>query len=62
MAGEQSKPNGPDLLQGVSIDDIRDGGMVGGVAMNPCSSRGVVTSFSQSGRRVRITADHLPRD
>ena len=31
MAGEQSKPNGPDLSQGVSIDDIRDGGMVGGV-------------------------------
>jgi nitrite reductase/ring-hydroxylating ferredoxin subunit len=31
MAGAQSKPNGPDFLQGVSIDDIRDGGMVGGV-------------------------------
>jgi NADPH-dependent 2,4-dienoyl-CoA reductase/sulfur reductase-like enzyme/nitrite reductase/ring-hydroxylating ferredoxin subunit len=31
MAAEESKPRGPDLSQGVSIDDIRDGGMVGGV-------------------------------
>ena len=27
---EQSKPKGPDLIQGVAIDTIADGGMVGG--------------------------------
>src|SRR5215471_12984257 len=32
MTAEQSKPEGPDLSQGVAISDIPDGGMVGGVA------------------------------
>src|SRR5215471_12164582 len=31
MTAEQSKPEGPDLSQGVAISDIPDGGMVGGV-------------------------------
>jgi NADPH-dependent 2,4-dienoyl-CoA reductase/sulfur reductase-like enzyme/nitrite reductase/ring-hydroxylating ferredoxin subunit len=31
MATDQSKPRGPDLSQGVLIDDIPDGGMVGGL-------------------------------
>ena len=31
MAAEQSKPKGPDLSQGVSIDDVPDGAVVGGV-------------------------------
>src|SRR5262245_12586885 len=30
MGGEQSKPQGPDLAQGVALADIPDGGMVGG--------------------------------
>ena len=30
MAAEQSKPQGPDLTQGVALDAIPDGGMVGG--------------------------------
>jgi NADPH-dependent 2,4-dienoyl-CoA reductase/sulfur reductase-like enzyme/nitrite reductase/ring-hydroxylating ferredoxin subunit len=30
MAAEQSKPQGPDLAQGVSLDQIADGGMLGG--------------------------------
>jgi NADPH-dependent 2,4-dienoyl-CoA reductase/sulfur reductase-like enzyme/nitrite reductase/ring-hydroxylating ferredoxin subunit len=30
MAAEQSKPQGPDLSQGVSLDQIADGGMLGG--------------------------------
>jgi apoptosis-inducing factor 3 len=31
MAADQSKPRGPDLSQGVLIDDIPDGGLVGGL-------------------------------
>ena len=31
MTAEQSKPNGPDLSQGVAIDEILDGGMMGGL-------------------------------
>ena len=31
MTAEQSKPNGPDLSQGVAIDEILDGGMLGGL-------------------------------
>ena len=31
MTGEQSKPSGPDLSQGVAIDEILDGGMMGGL-------------------------------
>ena len=31
MAAEQSMPKGPDLSQGVSIDDVPDGAVVGGV-------------------------------
>src|SRR5215510_15736075 len=34
MAAEQSKPKGPDLSQGVSIDDISDRGIVGGFVGN----------------------------
>src|SRR5215475_251500 len=30
MAAEQSKPKGPDLTRGVPLDDVADGGMVGG--------------------------------
>ena len=30
MSAEQSKPSGPDLAQGVPLDDLSDGGMVGG--------------------------------
>jgi NADPH-dependent 2,4-dienoyl-CoA reductase/sulfur reductase-like enzyme/nitrite reductase/ring-hydroxylating ferredoxin subunit len=30
MAAEQSKPQGPDLAQGVSLDQLADGGMLGG--------------------------------
>src|SRR5262245_56628361 len=30
MGGEHSKPQGPDLAQGVPLADIPDGGMVGG--------------------------------
>src|SRR5215470_17345144 len=30
MAAEQSKPKGPDLARGVPLDDVADGGMVGG--------------------------------
>jgi NADPH-dependent 2,4-dienoyl-CoA reductase/sulfur reductase-like enzyme/nitrite reductase/ring-hydroxylating ferredoxin subunit len=30
MAAEQSEPNGPDLTQGIAIDAIADGGMIGG--------------------------------
>src|SRR5262249_6769069 len=30
MAAEQSKPQGPDLARGVPLDDVPDGGMVGG--------------------------------
>jgi NADPH-dependent 2,4-dienoyl-CoA reductase/sulfur reductase-like enzyme/nitrite reductase/ring-hydroxylating ferredoxin subunit len=30
MAAEQSKPQGPDLAQGVSLDQIADGGILGG--------------------------------
>src|ERR1700746_308303 len=31
MTAEQSKPEGPDLSQGVAISDIPDGGTVGGI-------------------------------
>src|SRR5438270_9504076 len=31
MTAEQSKPNGPDLSQGVAIDEILDEGMMGGL-------------------------------
>src|ERR1700739_2014978 len=31
MTAEQSKPSGPDLSQGVAIDEILDGGMMGGL-------------------------------
>src|SRR6516165_10286086 len=34
MAAEQSKPRGPELSQGVSIDDISDRGIVGGFVGN----------------------------
>jgi len=30
MAAEQSKPKGPDLARGVPLDDLADGGMIGG--------------------------------
>jgi apoptosis-inducing factor 3 len=30
LTDEQSKPKGPDLTRGVSLDDLADGGMVGG--------------------------------
>src|SRR5262249_46649993 len=30
MGGEQSKPTGPDLAAGVAVDDVPDGGMLGG--------------------------------
>src|SRR5436190_24099975 len=30
MAADQGKPTGPDLTQGVAIDAIPDGGMIGG--------------------------------
>jgi apoptosis-inducing factor 3 len=30
MAAEQSKPKGPDLARGVPLDDLADGGMLGG--------------------------------
>src|SRR6266487_3136649 len=30
MAAEQSKPKGPDLAGGVPLDDLADGGMLGG--------------------------------
>src|ERR1043165_752533 len=30
MAAEQSKPQGPDLAQGVSLDQLADGGMLAG--------------------------------
>src|SRR6516165_5225545 len=30
MGGEQSKPKGTDLTQGVALEDIPDGGMLGG--------------------------------
>jgi apoptosis-inducing factor 3 len=30
MGAAQSTPAGPDLLEGVSVDDIRDGGMLAG--------------------------------
>src|SRR5262249_59121353 len=30
MAAEQGKPQGPDLSQGVALDQIADGGMLGG--------------------------------
>ena len=30
MAAEQSEPNGPDLTQGIAIDAIADGDMIGG--------------------------------
>src|SRR5204862_1447791 len=30
MAADQGKPTGPDLTQGVAIDEIPDGGMIGG--------------------------------
>jgi NADPH-dependent 2,4-dienoyl-CoA reductase/sulfur reductase-like enzyme/nitrite reductase/ring-hydroxylating ferredoxin subunit len=30
MAAEQAKPQGPDLTQGVSLDQLADGGMLGG--------------------------------
>src|SRR5215470_9622364 len=30
MAAEQSKPQGPDLAQGIPLGDVPDGGMLGG--------------------------------
>src|SRR5215470_16014655 len=30
MGGEQAKPTGPDLAAGVAVDDVPDGGMLGG--------------------------------
>jgi NADPH-dependent 2,4-dienoyl-CoA reductase/sulfur reductase-like enzyme/nitrite reductase/ring-hydroxylating ferredoxin subunit len=30
MSAEQSKPTGPDLTKGIAVDDISDGGMIGG--------------------------------
>src|ERR1051326_7298118 len=30
MAAEQAKPQGPDLSQGISLDQLADGGMLGG--------------------------------
>jgi hypothetical protein len=30
MGGEQSKPKGPDFTQGVALDDIPDGSLIGG--------------------------------
>lgn len=30
MAAEQSKPKGPDLARGIALDEVADGGMVGG--------------------------------
>src|SRR3984893_5584806 len=30
MAAEQSKPQGPDLAQGIPLGDVSDGGMIGG--------------------------------
>ena len=30
MSAEPSKPNGPDLAQGIPLDDLADGGMIGG--------------------------------
>jgi apoptosis-inducing factor 3 len=30
MGAEQSKPTGPDLAQGIPLDDLSDGGMLGG--------------------------------
>src|SRR3954449_7121049 len=30
MSAETSKPTGPDLAQGIPLDDLEDGGMIGG--------------------------------
>ena len=40
MSAEQSNPTGPDLAKGIPLDDLSDGGMLGGhVGQEPVPPR-----------------------
>jgi apoptosis-inducing factor 3 len=63
MAQDETKPIGPDLSQGISLDQLADGKMlVGHVAEKTSYWCGGDRTFSRSGRIARTIMGHLPKD
>ena len=58
---EPSKPTGPDLAQGIPLDDLADGGMIGGhVGEEPVLLARRGDEFFAIGRPARTTAARSP--